>query len=265
MPAGEGFPREISEKEMGMEEHWSPEDRVRLEESIAEKIRPWLLQQATKGLDHHDNGESREDRRRSAAYHEAAHAVIHVVNGDTVSYVTIETPGTDYKDLCKGIGRFESVPRGGIFPAPDKSLDYAVATLAGNIAEGTQAGETNHWGSWEELNEVCDMLEKCRGSYGVDSKDIINVRKYCEAAALWGQQEQRFLLSPGYQPKYAPPPPPSTEEDAYVEALEIAEQKVHLWWATIENVAEKLMEIGHLTGKEVEEIVSDSSNTLESD
>ena len=42
------------------------------------------------------NRSPREESRHFSAYHEAAHAVVDVVLGHTVRYVSIETEGTDY-------------------------------------------------------------------------------------------------------------------------------------------------------------------------
>src|SRR5215217_900891 len=44
-----------------------------------------------------------EEIRRRGAYHEAAHAVVDVVLGRTVRYVSIETEGTDYRDTWQEI------------------------------------------------------------------------------------------------------------------------------------------------------------------
>jgi hypothetical protein len=41
-----------------------------------------------------------EEIRCRGAYHEAAHAVVDVVLGSTVRYVSIETEGTDYRYTC---------------------------------------------------------------------------------------------------------------------------------------------------------------------
>jgi hypothetical protein len=66
-------------------------------------------------------------------------------------------------------------------------------------------------------------------------------------------------------PEDAPPLPPSlprTGEEAYELALSAAERRVNLCWPEITNVAERLMEVGYLTGEEVEDIVF-GSTTLE--
>ena len=56
-----------------------------------------------------------------------------------------------------------------------------------------------------------------------------------------------------------PPSLPRTGEEAYELALSTAEQKINLYWPEITNVAEKLMEVGYLTGEEVEEIILGST------
>ena len=55
-----------------------------------------------------------------------------------------------------------------------------------------------------------------------------------------------------------PPPPPRIAKEVYEVALEVAEHRVNRYWPAATNVAEKLMEVGYLTGEQVEEIVNGS-------
>ena len=59
-----------------------------------------------------------------------------------------------------------------------------------------------------------------------------------------------------------PPSLPRTGKEAFELAPRVAEYRVNLYWPEITNVAQKLMEVGYLTGEEVEAIVS-GSTTLE--
>ena len=53
---------------------------------------------------------SREEIQRSGAYHEAAHAVVDVLEDHTVRYVSIETKGTDYRDICVSAVTYHDMP-----------------------------------------------------------------------------------------------------------------------------------------------------------
>ena len=61
-----------------------------------------------------------EELRRRGAYHEAAHAVVDVVLGHTVRYVSIETEGTDYRDKCVTAILHMEFPGVGLIPFPGK-------------------------------------------------------------------------------------------------------------------------------------------------
>ena len=118
-----------------------------------------------------------------------------------------------------------------------------------------EAGKTYPWDSWGKVIEECEEIEELGDPDELES-DTIQIRKYCEAAAVFGRMVK--MPTPDELPKDGPPlppPPPKTGEEAFEAALRAAEHRVNLYWPTIENVAEKLMQIGYLTGEEVEEIV----------
>jgi hypothetical protein len=75
-----------------------------------------------------------EEIRRRGAYHEAAHAVVDVVLGPTVRYVSIETEGRDYRDTCvTAVNHMESESMR-LIPVPWKAQGHATSTIAGNMA-----------------------------------------------------------------------------------------------------------------------------------
>src|SRR5687768_11772736 len=75
-----------------------------------------------------------EELRRRGAYHEAAHAVVDVVLGHTVRYVSIETEGTDYRDECVTSVNHMEFPGMGFISVPWEASGHAIATIAGNMA-----------------------------------------------------------------------------------------------------------------------------------
>ncbi len=118
-----------------------------------------------------------------------------------------------------------------------------------------ETGKTYPRNSWEEVTEECEEIENRHDSHELDC-DTIKIREYCEAAALFGQMVK--MPTPDELPEGAPslsPAPPRTAKEAFEAALGAAKHRVNLYWPAITDVAEKLMEIGHLTGEEVEEIV----------
>jgi len=198
---------------------------------------------------------SAEEIRRSGAYHEAAHAVVDVIEGHTVRYVSIETESTDYQDICVTAINHYEIPGVGLVPAPWEALGHATSTIAGNIAMWREAGKTYPRDSWgkvvEEYEEIKDLgyPEELEG-------DAIQIYRYCEAAALFGMLLK--MPAPDDLPEDAPPlppPPPRTSKEAFEVALRAAEDRVTLYWPVITEVAEKLMQDGYLTGEQVEEIV----------
>jgi hypothetical protein len=202
---------------------------------------------------------SREEIRRSGAYHEAAHAVVDMAEGHTVRYVSIETEGTDYRDICVTSVDHCDVPGVGLIPAPWQALGHAISTIAGNVAMWREFGKTRTypWDSWEKIMKECAEIEELGDPDELEC-DTTKIREYCEAAALFGQTVK--MPTPDEVPEGAPPPPPSlrTAKEAYEVALERAEHRVNVYWPVITNVAEKLMEVGYLTGEQVEEIVDGS-------
>ena len=200
---------------------------------------------------------SREEIRRSGAYHEAAHAVVDVLEGHTVRYVSIETEGTDYQDICVTAVNYCDMLGVGLVPVPWQARSYAIATIAGNMAMWREFGKTRTypWDSWERIVQECEEIEEL-GDPDEPEGDTIKIRTFCEAAALLGQMV-RMPTSEEW-PEDAPPLPPPlprTAKEAYEVALEVAEHRLNLYWPAITNVAEKLMEVGYLTGEQVEEMV----------
>jgi hypothetical protein len=207
------------------------------------------------------NRSPREEYRRHSAYHEAAHAVVDVVLGHTVRYVSIETEGTDYRDECVTSVNQMEFPGMGFIPVPTGATGHAIATIAGNMAMWREGGEPYPWDSWQEIIRDCEEIESL-GAPDLEQCDTMAIRMYCETAALLGQMVTYDNLSDD-----APPPPriPSTGEEVFEVALREAERLVDSCWRAITAVAERLMEeVGSLSGEEVLEIVvgSDPSHDV---
>src|SRR5215216_3671322 len=153
-----------------------------------------------------------EEIRRSGAYHEAAHAVAHVV------------------------------------------LGHAIATIAGNMAMWREAAKPYPWETWEAIISNCEDIEALDDPDELEN-DTMAIREYCDAAALLGQFAR--VPAPDEVPEGAPPFPrmPSTGEEAFELALREAERLVDSYWRAITAVAERLMEVGYLSGEGVQEIV----------
>jgi hypothetical protein len=201
--------------------------------------------------------------RRGEAYHEAGHAVISVVVGQNVESVSIRTKGTDYRAVCRSTTTGLKIPgKDTTIPFPGQALNWATSTLAGETAMSKKTDITYPPASWEELMEECESLEESCNPDELECYDAIKVRNFCKRAAFWGQ-----LLTSGI-PDELPDEipleeilsifPPSTEEEAFELAFEAAEKSVNRCWPAIENVAERLIEVGYLTGEKVEEIVLNS-------
>jgi hypothetical protein len=187
-----------------------------------------------------------EEGRRNGAYHEAAHAVVDVEVGHTVRYVSIGTPGTNYEDVCRTA--VNHITREGVdpIPVPWEALGHAISTMAGNMAMWRVAGEPSHpWDSWQKIIKDCEEIE-ASGDPDLLEGDTMSIHEFCEAAARWGQ----MVRVPA-----SDEPIPSTGEEAFEAALRGAEYFVDEYWSKITAVAEKLMEVGYLTGEQVEEIV----------
>ena len=91
----------------------------------------------------------------------------------------------------------------------------------------------------------------------------MTVREFCEAAALLGQMV-RMPASDELQDDALPLPQiPSTGEEAFEIALRDAERLVDSYWWAITAVAEMLIEVGYLSGEEVQEIVFGSDPSEE--
>jgi hypothetical protein len=195
-----------------------------------------------------------EELRRSGAYHEAAHAVADVVLDHTVRYVSIETEGTDYRDTCVTAVNHMEFPGLGLIPEPWQALGHAIATIAGNMAMAREVAKPYPWETWEAILSDCEDIEAL-GDPDEAENDTTMIREYCEAAAHLGQFAT--VPAPDELPEGAPPLPriPSTGEEAFEMALREAEPLVDAYWGEITAVAEKLMEVGYLSGEEVEEIV----------
>lgn len=195
-----------------------------------------------------------EEIRRSGAYHEAAHAVAHVVLGHTVRYVSIETEGTDYRDICLTAVKRMEYPGVGLIPLPWEALGHAIATIAGNMAMWREAAKPYPWETWEAIISNCEDIEALDDPDELEN-DTMAIREYCDAAALLGQFAR--VPAPDEVPEGAPPFPrmPSTGEEAFELALREAERLVDSYWRAITAVAERLMEVGYLSGEGVQEIV----------
>jgi hypothetical protein len=187
-----------------------------------------------------------EEIRRGGAYHEAAHAVVDVALGHTVRYVSIWTPGTDYRDVCRKAVNHMTREGVGPVPVPWEALGHAISTMAGNMAMWRVDGEPSHpWDSWQKIIKDCEEIE-ASGDPDLLESDTMSIREFCEVAARWGQKA-RMPASDELIP--------STGEEAFEAALRGAEDFVDEYWSEIRAVAEKLMEVGCLTGEQVEEIV----------
>jgi hypothetical protein len=213
------------------------------------------------------NRSPREEIRRSGAYHEAAHAVVDVVLGHTVRYVSIETEGTDYRDVCRTSVNHMEFPGVGFIPVPWEATGHAIATIAGLMADCREAGIPYPYDSWQEIVRECEEAEEAVGDelYDPDDPfqlwgDYMDIRAYCDAAALLGT-----MVTYDNLPEGAPPPPriPSTGEEVFEVALEEAERLVDSWWWAIAAVAERLIEEGYLSGEEVQQIVFGSEPSEE--
>jgi hypothetical protein len=208
-----------------------------------------------------------EEIRRSGAYHEAAHAVVDVVLGHTVRYVSIWTEGTDYRDNCVTAINHMEFPGVGYIPEPMGATGHAIATIAGSMADCREAGIPYPYDSWQEIVRKCEEAEEAVGDelYGPDDPfqlwgDYMDIRAYCEAAALLGKMARYDNW-----PDDAPPPPriPSIGEEVFEVALREAERLVASCWWAITAVAERLIEVGYLSGEEVQEIVFGSEPSEE--
>lgn len=196
-----------------------------------------------------------EKVRRSGAYHEAAHAVVDVLEDHTVRYVSIGTEGTAYRDICVTAVNYYDWPGVGLVPAPWQALGHAISAIAGDMAAWREAGKTYPYDSWEKILQECEEIAEL-GDPDMLHDDTIEIRKYCKAAALFGQTVR--MPTPDELQEGAlslPLPPPRTAQEAFEEALRATEEIVNSYWPEITNVAHKLMETGYLTGEEVEEIM----------
>jgi hypothetical protein len=208
------------------------------------------------------NRSPREEIRRSGAYHEAAHAVVDIVLCHTVRYVSIETEGTDYRDVCRTSVNHMEFPGMGLIPLPWEALGHAIATIAGNMAMWREGGKPYPWDSWQEIVRDCEEIELL-GDPDLEESDTMAIRMYCETATLLGRmviEPAPELLTEGAPPL---PPLPSTGEEAFKIALREAESLVDSYWWAITAVAERLMEVGYLSGEEVLEIVVGSDPSEE--
>jgi hypothetical protein len=203
-----------------------------------------------------------EEIRRSGAHHEAAHAVVDIVLGHTVRYVSIWTEGTDYRDICVTAVNHVECPGVGLIPTPWEASGHAISTIAGNMAMWREAGKPYPWDSWQEITRDCEDIEAL-GNPDENENDTMKIRKYCEAAALLGQMAR--VPASDELPEGAPPLPqiPSTGEEAFEIALRDAEGLVDSYWWEITVVAARLIEVGHVSGEEVQEIVFGSDPSEE--
>ncbi len=125
-----------------------------------------------------------------------------------------------------------------------------------------ESGATYPKDSWEMIIEECKEIEESDEEESDDSVmlvgDTMGIRMYCEAAAVCGQMVK--MPTPDELPEGTPPLPPlpRTAKEAYEVALKVAEDRVNVYWPVITNVAEKLIEVGYLTGEQVKEIVDAS-------
>lgn len=206
---------------------------------------------------------SAEEIRRSAAYHEAAHAVVGLTEGHTLRYVSIWTEGTDYRDICVSAVNYQVIPGVGDVPVPQEALGHAIASIAGTMAESRAEGKNYPWDTWEKIIEYCEELEECNDPDLLED-DFLEIREYCEGYALFGQMLQ--MPKPDELSEDAPslwPVLSVTAKEAFELALEAAEHRVNGCWSEIEDVAEKLMQDGYLSGDEVTEIVFGSAISQE--
>jgi hypothetical protein len=203
-----------------------------------------------------------EEIRRSSAYHEAGHAVVDVVLGHTVRYVSIETEGTDHRDICVTAFIHMEFPGVGLIPLPGAASGYAISTIAGNMADWREAGKPYPWDSWQEIIRDCEEIEE-QGDPELEECDTMAIREFCQVAALL-----RLMViepAPDLLTEGAPPLPqiPSTGEEVFEIALREAERLVDSFWWEITAVAERLIEVGYLSGEEVQEIVFGSDPSEE--
>jgi hypothetical protein len=203
-----------------------------------------------------------EEIRRSGAYHEAAHAVVGIVLGHAVRYVSIWTEGTDYRDTCVTAVNHMEFPGVGLIPIPWEASGHAISTIAGNMAMWREAGKPYPWDSWQEITRECEDIEAL-GDPDETENDTMKIRNYCEAAALLGQMAR--VPASDELPEGAPPLPqiPRTGEEAFEIALRDAQGLVDSYWWEITAVAARLIEVGYVSGEEVQEIVFGSDPSEE--
>jgi hypothetical protein len=213
-----------------------------------------------------------EEWRRNGAYHEAAHAVVDVEVGHTVRYVSIGTPGTNYEDVCRTA--VNHITREGVdpIPVPWEALGHAISTMAGNMAMWRVAGEPSYpWDSWQDITSKCEDIEELIEEHDEEDIDYLGlrdcdtraIREFCEAAARWGQRVRVPAVDDLPEGALPVPQTPSTGEEAFKAALRETEHLVDQYWWAITAVAKRLMEVGYLTGEEVEEIVFGSDPSEE--
>jgi ATP-dependent Zn protease len=165
----------------------------------------------------------------ATAYHEAAHAVAHIVMGYKLEHVSIDPP----KDGTLGGTKGEIVPPS--FEArlrqrdefDDSELrligDEIVTYLLGEIAEARRRGDTYRL---DPLNVRTDDERQVMGRIG----------------ALW--------------PNYA-------EADEHLAALHTSAQQLAAeHWSKIETVASALLERRRLTGVEAQEVAASNADLL---
>jgi hypothetical protein len=138
------------------------------------------------------------------------------------------------------------------------------------MADCREAGIPYPYDRWQEIVRDCEEREEFGGDelYDPDDPlqlwgDTMNIREYCEAAALLGRMP--LEIAPELLTEDAPPLPriPSTGEEVFEVALEEAGRLVDSFWWAITAVAEKLIEVGYLSGEEVLEIMLGSDPSEE--
>jgi hypothetical protein len=193
-----------------------------------------------------------EEIRRNDAHHEAAHAVAHAVYGRTVRYLSIETEGTEYRNICVTAVNHMKSEGGDLVPVPWEASGNATSILAGEVAAWREAGKPHPYDSWQQILSECEGIEELEdapGDLDEPEPNAVKIRTYCELAASF----LRGPMMPGADE--VSEGTPSTGEQAFKAALREAERLVDQYWWAITAVAERLIEKGYLTGEEAEDIV----------
>lgn len=140
-------------------------------------------------------------KREAAAYHEAGHAIAHLINNVPFEYLTIRPEGTSLGHLSRSTDSRELSPEISSFLDPDdfySGFKGAFVLVSGYISEKLYTRKDNIWGASQDLKELWEgwfsdlsepLVQKsfdfmCEYTKEVLSLDIHQVRIKAIAAAL---------------------------------------------------------------------------------